>query len=426
MVSPESQQRATSTVGTVCVGLLYAAHHLTTFRVNVAGLPLAPYDVAGLIIVALWIAVARCRFVLRSYFLLALLPLLLVEFVSLIAVVWSPAPDAAQLPLSLFRLLILFVALSGLLRGKATLQSINSTVFVIGATFSFIALVMYATDKAELTNFAAVSLVTELRLGLMIHVNDIRLTGFAHDPNFFCLWLTPALVCGLVAPKASILRYFGIVVIGLAMLLTASRSALALFAATTLVTWLTVAVAPRRWSRMASYFKTLLLGVLVGLPVMLAWVYQYGSPTETIARRMEYGGETRLGPLERIVDEFSAEQVLVGAGPRAIKDKLGYYSHNSYVEILVELGLLGLMCWLLFTGSVFLRAMSLIHVPTLTPWAQMWLVSLGAMLAFSLIGSPMLALVSALLVAQYEPSRDTEDTQVLKQEGGPEALATTR
>lgn len=410
-----------------CVGLLYAAHHLTTFKVNVSGVPLAPYDLAGAIIILVWVAFSRCRLVLRSYFLLALLPLLVVQFVSIVGVVWSPSAEAAELPVSVFRLLIVFVALYGVVSETPSLEAANTTVFRIGAFFSAIALGMYATDMAGLTDFASVSLITDLRLGLMVHVSELRLTGFAHDPNFFCLWLTPAFVCGLVAPKGGILRYVGIVVIGLAMLLTASRSALALFGATTAVVWAAVLFSPVRRERMKGYFRAFLLGVVVGAPLMLVWVTQYGSPLETITARLEYGSESRLGLLERIVDEFAAEQVVLGAGPRAIKDRLNYYSHNTYVEVLVELGLVGLFCWLLFLGAVFLRAMAVIHVPTLTPWAQMWLVTLGALLAFSLIGSPMLALVGALLVAQHNRSAPVlADNQVRSDGDEAAALADSR
>lgn len=129
------------------------------------------------------------------------------------------------------------------------------------------------------------------------------------------------------------------------------------------------------------------------------------DPLESLAFRFAMiGSSPRFVYWESIVTKLSNPAFLVfGAGLRAAEEELGGYSHNSYLDLLFETGLIGFALWTLFAIFTTMRGIaSLSQRAGLLPWLHVWLLTLFMFLSFSLMYNPFPWLVAALIWSQGE------------------------
>ncbi|MDH7513991.1 MAG: O-antigen ligase family protein, partial [Clostridiales bacterium] len=91
---------------------------------------------------------------------------------------------------------------------------------------------------------------------------------------------------------------------------------------------------------------------------------------------------------------------LIGAGLRGAEEILeGTYSHNSYLGVLFETGLVGFLIWTFLIGYTTLCALRRIKYQEWLPWVHAWFVLMVMFAFFSLVYHPFTWLVAGILTA---------------------------
>lgn len=182
-------------------------------------------------------------------------------------------------------------------------------------------------------------------------------------PNQLASYLLPAFFLLLVplvnrltdwSSKRVLLGLAGAIVIAASIFLTYSRSAiLGLMCA--LLVWFFL-LAKRKWLRVAVFASTI---VLVGL---IAVLYQRGS--EIVTHGASQAGH--LSSLSATLDEIKTRvaerplELVLGAGlgtagPIVLKYGNGLISESWYLQLVLEIGLLGLLLWLILISLVTMK-----------------------------------------------------------------------
>jgi hypothetical protein len=170
-------------------------------------------------------------------------------------------------------------------------------------------------------------------------------------PNQLAAYLLPAFFIILCDYKSIFkgLRWFVIILFGLAIILTFSRSAFVGLAVSLFIFFILNKNKLTRWLGFGSFAL-----IFVGL----IFAYQFGSPT---VRNMFTHGASQSGhvsALQESVNEIKSRTStpstfifgagLGSAGPSTIKYSDGIVSESWYLEIILELGFFGLFVWLLY------------------------------------------------------------------------------
>jgi O-antigen ligase len=111
----------------------------------------------------------------------------------------------------------------------------------------------------------------------------------------------------------------------------------------------------------------------------------------------------RFALWQDLVEKLSQEPdyAVFGAGLRAIEETRGVYSHNSYLDLLFETGMIGLTLWAVFAFFTTLQGVAMLPWRIgLLPWLHAWLLTLFMYLTFSSIYLPFSWLVAALIWSQ--------------------------
>lgn len=230
----------------------------------------------------------------------------------------------------------------------------------------------------------------------------LRLKGFAGDPNFYSLWMVVSLLCGFTLSKSirSFWRWFGILVIGVSLLLAMSRGfALAFVGAILFLGF--IWIIKRYWKRgeVRQYVKPLVVGgVFLFVLAFIPLPFFDGSVGQMVLERFRLGAGNRWELWSTVLNE-EGQNFLIGSGLRGVEAVLsGRYSHNSYLDLIVETGIIGLFLWGLFIVLVSLRAIRLMRIRAILPWIHSWFITLIFLVGFSLIYNPFLWLLGAVIL----------------------------
>ena len=313
----------------------------------------------------------------------------------------SPEPVRG---ITMFLLLLRDIAVLWLI--GSTLGSIrdvhrlNKVVFLIGIVIAALSLTFYLLAMRDyqdiLSNPARWKPKTIYELG---QAGILRLQGFAGDPNFYSLWISASLFCGFgITGVRRLWKWLGIAVIGASILLTFSRGFLVAFGASfvLIVFWLGLTHAKVLWRR---YAKPILVSMLVmSMIALIPLPFMQGSAAKLLIARFQLTATTpRFGMWEKILGELPS-QLLLGKGLRAAELSLGgMYSHNSYIDLLFETGLVGFILWVFFALFVTVKSFGTRNAELL-PWLHTWILTFFMLLFFSLLYNPFLWLLSAILV----------------------------
>ena len=313
----------------------------------------------------------------------------------------SPQPvRGATLWMITCRDLAILGMIGTLLAEQQDLRLLNKLVFLLGVGLAIVSLVLYgrALSNERLILIDPDNAVAVFESGVM------RLEGFAGDPNFFALFLSVSFLCGLAAGRSRpvALKWAGLFMIGVALLFSFSRGfLLSLVLSTSLLGVIGILRGNSLWRRYAA--KVLLPLVAVGVVALVVPVPYVGvSPLNwllvrivDIAARPSWPAWAKLLPM-------TLDHPIIGYGLRMGETVLeGQYSHNSYLDLLLETGIVGLCIYLLFVILVIKRGVRLSsEAADVLPWFHACLLTLFMFFFFSILYNPFSWVVAGVILAQ--------------------------
>lgn len=393
--------------GIVAVTLLLLTRHFHALgTITVGGhIDISLADIAIIILGYIWLIYALAvRFhvhVSRNLIVAILLASLFAIWIGIQAF-RSPEPVRG---FTMFLLMLRDVAILWLvgstLRSIRDVPLLNKVVFLIGVGVAVLSLALYsfaALDYQDILGDPSrwhPKIIYELG-----QAGILRLQGFAGDPNFYSLWMAVSLFCGLIVTEVRRLwKWLGIMAITASIVLAFSRGFFVALGASSLliVFWLVFAGAKTPWRR---YAKPLIGGALaMGIIALVTLPFMQESPARLLISRFQLAPlDPRLGMWKEILNDLPHE-LLLGKGLRTTEWTLGgMYSHNSYLDLLFETGLIGFVLWVFFAIFVTIRGLNA-RSAELLPWTHCWLLTLFMFLFFSLLYNPFPWLIAAIIVA---------------------------
>lgn len=388
--------------------LIFLSFHMYGVgTISVGGLNVAPWDWATLLIVMLclmYLARSRVR-VSRSLILGLGLALLFFTWIS-VSAFFSPQPERALTMMLLqLRNLLLMLCIGILFSSVHTLAPLNRAIFWTGVMLSSGAIVIYIFAFFQFQRILSDPSLWKPTIGYVLDQGGVlRLIGFARDPNFYSLWMALPFFCGLSLPS-SLTKWTGISIIGMSLVLAMSRGFILSFSAATLLVIGIAIVCPRIRRKLGRYIRSMVVSGLLLVSVAGVWVWHDGGLWEFITRRIELAPSTpRFVMWETLLHtEFNP---IWGSGLRGAEEVLGgYYSHNSYLDVIFETGLVGFLLWALIIGYVSLSYFSRLEFPEWVPWVHSWLIMLGMFASLSLVYHPFLWLMAAVNAGAFPEER---------------------
>jgi hypothetical protein len=384
------------------VGLILMSVHLNSFRFPVAGVDAAPHDLATVMIAVMLLTGVKERRVFYGWQgVLAAVVILFVGW-SLLTTLWARAAYAGVFVPTQGRFLLLFAALVVLAPWRweeELVRSVNRAVWVVSLFVVSIAAVLYVWSWITGRYFLSLPGFGLVRVGILDHFGIPRAIGLAWDPNLFSLWLVPGFMIGLFGSVArSWVRTYGILAMGVMIVLAISRTTLVAVPLALVGGALFYSVLSRDDLRL----RLRLLGRVTGATLVAglaaaALILVFRPLAVFFAARLELGTGSRLGRLEVLRESLSLEEVLWGLGPRGAHFAYGGYSHNTYVDIFIDFGLIGAVLWALVLALVGIGLLRALRISAeWLPWVA-FLLALGVgMATYSLLTHPMLALAIAM------------------------------
>jgi O-antigen ligase len=233
----------------------------------------------------------------------------------------------------------------------------------------------------------------------------MRLIGFAKDPNFYSLWISLAFFIGF-SRSLSLSRLVVLATIGVSLVLAMSRTfGLAILISTIILILYSLAMRVR--SREYIYRVLIGVAIIATASYIITFFMNYNLISFLIERVMLANATPRFDMWQQILGKMGETwNPIIGAGLRGAEIALeGNYSHNSYLDVLFETGLIGFLLWSFMLYYTTLSAVKRINYPEWCPWVQTWLVLLVMFAFFSISYNPFLWLIAGILTGSpLEPN----------------------
>jgi hypothetical protein len=389
------RNRVTRRFGVFLALALYTSVFFRSFRVHLTGtgVSLVPTDILVLIAVPIGLALlVRHRKNVRAVTSVVSIRLLVLGGLFLVYHAYlnikSPQPIRGfSLMLLLIRDLIILSLLAGFLH-QIDLSHVNRGIFTVSVAMAVPALACYFI-VVRAGNAAVLGPLDET---VLTTPGVPRLQWFVADPNFFGILLLLGLLSGYhtVTQNSSLAGYAGILVVSVAVLTTLSRSIIGLFFVLTILYVIGVADRGDDASGLLGNARRLIpvIVLVVGSGLVILSLF---NPEQLLIRLKAGLGSGRLSLWSELASGVS-DHLLTGAGLRASEVVLGRYAHNSYLEILYDTGLVGLLMFLLILTTVAIPALRKWLRGTLcstTPWWLSFVALVPFMFVFSFGYQPL-------------------------------------
>lgn len=385
----------------LAVAVVLWGAHLNSISLSIGGIEFTAHDFAVTLGIGILLLPPVNLRIPRGRYLALLACVVIFAIWSCITIFWSEASYAAIFILPQLRFTALFAALMLLAPvGPREVHALNRTIWRSTVVIAAGGLLLYLWAWRTGSTTWMLPVFGETRFGILRHVGAPRAIGLAHDPNFFALWLVPGLMVGLMSSVTrGSWRIAGSALILAAIVLGMSR---VVFIAVPLAVFLvlilsTLASRGRRMERMRSSAWAA-GGLVLAFAAVVLVVRNVEWAADAARDRYELGTGSRIGRLHALQESVRAEDLVVGLGSRSAHATLmGRYSHNTYVDVLVEFGVVGLSVWLavMAIGGIGLFRGIRLSAEWL-PWLGTGIAISVALLGFSLLTHPMLAVVMAV------------------------------
>ncbi|MBI4686412.1 MAG: O-antigen ligase family protein [Nitrospirae bacterium] len=325
--------------------------------------PTLPYDIGvkitpANIVIALWLIYALLNKEIRQREIISnridSLPLIFACLFLIwngVGAILSPLPEMglAQF-MRVIRNFILFLLIILSLRNTDELKKINLAIFIVGIFFACIVIGLYFNGLNNSPKNICGSFKT---IGVRADGEGVlRASGLIDEPNSLALLLTMSFLCVIWLNNLSKpLKYLGSFIIFIAIMLTFSKTVLAsLFISPFIIGFL--GLQKDRYSFLKN-LKALLIFICLAIPLLLVIDVNF---IEAIKQRVALAGMPSHARFQIWYPLYQAigENPMFGGGLMAAHKILKAYSHNSYLDILIDIGLIGFAFFLLIVISIYI------------------------------------------------------------------------
>jgi len=324
----------------------------------------------------------------------------------------SPAPERGFTMVAI-QIINLCIVSVWVFNARIELPTLNRRILKVAAGIGAVAIALYVPAILSYDQTAPDGSPWMPSVGYyMEHGSVPRLTGLARDPNFYSLWMSIPLMVGIVHGRRSIVLWLPVV---FSALMTLSRTFVVslFFSSIALLLILLFNQTTRIYAAR----------LLVVPPMLVMILFAYIFLIDTEQRIMYYRtntltDSTRMKNVNEVLSEISESwNPIIGNGLRSAQVLLrGYYSHSTYLDILLETGLGGLFLWMTIFGLVGIVSLSQIRRigVELIPWIYALLCIMIYFVSFSLLYHPFIWMVMALIVNQCNASQKQHHSECEK------------
>lgn len=324
----------------------------------------------------------------------------------------SPAPERGFTMVAI-QIINLCIVSVWVFNARIELATLNRRILKVAAGIGAVAIALYVPAILSYDQTAPDGSPWMPSVGYyMEHGSVPRLTGLAREPNFYSLWMSIPLMVGIVHGRRSIVLWLPVV---FSALMTLSRTFVVslFFSSIALLLILLFNQTTRIYAAR----------LLVVPPMLVMILFAYIFLIDTEQRIMYYRtntltDSTRMKNVNEVLSEISESwNPIIGNGLRSAQVLLrGYYSHSTYLDILLETGLGGLFLWMTIFGLVGIVSLSQIRRigVELIPWIYALLCIMIYFVSFSLLYHPFIWMVMALIVNQCNASQKQHHSECEK------------
>jgi len=324
----------------------------------------------------------------------------------------SPAPERGFTMVAI-QIINLCIVSVWVFNARIELATLNRRILKVAAGIGAVAIALYVPAILSYDQTAPDGSPWMPSVGYyMEHGSVPRLTGLAREPNFYSLWMSIPLMVGIVHGWRSIVLWLPVV---FSVLMTLSRTFVVslFFSSIALLLILLFNQTTRIYAAR----------LLVVPPMLVMILFAYIFLIDTEQRIMYYRtntltDSTRMKNVNEVLSEISESwNPIIGNGLRSAQVLLrGYYSHSTYLDILLETGLGGLFLWMTIFGLVGIVSLSQIRRigVELIPWIYALLCIMIYFVSFSLLYHPFIWMVMALIVNQCNASQKQHHSECEK------------
>jgi len=324
----------------------------------------------------------------------------------------SPAPERGFTMVAI-QIINLCIVSVWVFNARIELATLNRRILKVAAGIGAVAIALYVPAILSYDQTAPDGSPWMPSVGYyMEHGSVPRLTGLAREPNFYSLWMSIPLMVGIVHGRRSIVLWLPVV---FSVLMTLSRTFVVslFFSSIALLLILLFNQTTRIYAAR----------LLVVPPMLVMILFAYIFLIDTEQRIMYYRtntltDSTRMKNVNEVLSEISESwNPIIGNGLRSAQVLLrGYYSHSTYLDILLETGLGGLFLWMTIFGLVGIVSLSQIRRigVELIPWIYALLCIMIYFVSFSLLYHPFIWMVMALIVNQCNASQKQHHSECEK------------
>jgi O-antigen ligase len=397
----------------IFITLLYISLNLQAFSREVGEIRVTIADV--IIIIWLFFGVlysfrTKIKRVNYYYFIPHLCILIFLVWAGFEAILSPDIASGTTLYLQYIRNFILLLLITMFPFNKKDYQKLNLSIFVVGVIFAVIGIGLYYSNNS---NFSIIHSNPERWHGYVGYEMDkigyLRANGLAGDSNFYAIFLTLSLFCGIGINKHAILKYSGLLLTIIAILLAFSRTIFVALGLTFIVMFSLRLMKLKRLDFI--YIFAITLFIIISSIVIFVF---FGIDTIEVMR-LRFADVTggNRSYLLSVLLPMIGESPIWGHGLRSAQiELLGYYSHNTYLDVIVDMGLIGMALFsliILSTLNLMVKVKKDSDVSQIAkPWFFMLIFTLFFSILFSFGTNPFIWLVLSMVVLSYRISVDQQ------------------